>query len=312
MNPAGSGDRGTGVIPPRLRLARIVVRAWPLAVGRGALGRIVLAGFDAWPARADVEFDFGRLVDASLAPWPHGFRDLFLHGRMEPDETRAWLGLLRPGDVVIDGGANWGYFSLLASRAVGLAGRVLAFEPVPDTAASLQRNLDASGVRNVEIVQACLARSAGEATLHLFEGDPSAVNSTMGAHAPERWAREVRAPALSLDDVMDAHQLTPALLKLDVEGAELDALRGAERLLARAALAVVFEWNPITARGFGYDPRDVLDLLSRSGYSAWLAGPSGFIPFAVRNDVADWYPMVWCFKPGAMLDRAREARLFAS
>ena len=100
-------------------------------------------------------------------------------GWFEFAEQAFWWLYLRPGDSVIDCGAHVGLFSLLASQAVGEYGRVIALEPNPATAELLRKNVDALGVRNVEVVEAAAASKPGSLTLHAGAGKRSAYSSSV-------------------------------------------------------------------------------------------------------------------------------------
>ena len=282
----------------RLRVARAVLKSWPFGRGRYKIQHLLLGGFTDWPDSADIDFKFGRFINASLRPWPYGYRDLYLRGLMEELETRAWRSVLRRGDRVFDGGANWGYYTLLASKLVGAEGQVFAFEPVPATAAALRRNVDASGCRNVRVIEAGLAASAGSVTLNLFAEDPTGLQTSVSRQEALTVVASVQCETLSLDEFGVEHA-RPTLVKLDVEGCELPALQGAAHLLrSEAAPIITFEWNETTAKGAGYHPQAIVAFLAGFGYECYLAVPQGFAPFAVRTDITDWSPMVWAFRPG--------------
>ncbi|HYH82248.1 MAG TPA: FkbM family methyltransferase [Longimicrobium sp.] len=295
-------------LPLRLRVARALLRGWPLPRGRDRVERLLLGGFRRWPERADVPFAFGTLVDASLSAWPLGYRELFLHGQMEPSQVAVWRAVLRPGDVVVDGGANWGYWTLVAAALVRPGGRVFAFEPLPDTAAALRRNLEASGAPEVTLVQAGLDARPGTLALHVFADDPSGGFTSAGVPGALRPLRSVSVPAESLDDFAAREGVHPVLVKLDVEGGERAALLGARGLLAGERAPVVsFEWNEETAASMGYHPRDVLALLTAEGYRAYLPDARGALhPFDPAAEAAT--PMVWCVPPSGP-GRERLARL---
>jgi hypothetical protein len=126
-------------IPQRIQLAHRLNRIWPFLRGRGRMAQLILNKNEAWPERARASFGFryGRFVDAPIASWPKGYRDLFLYGLSDILELAMWHRVLKAGMTVVDGGANWGYWTLVGARLVGRTGQVHAFEPVPDTARAL-------------------------------------------------------------------------------------------------------------------------------------------------------------------------------
>lgn len=293
-------------LPWRLRLARHVVGRWPLPRGRRWIRRVMLQGLEPvlQQTRASFDFSFGRLVDTSLRPWPYGYLDIYLHGVFEPGEVAIWRAVLQPGDTVVDGGANIGYWTLVGSHLVGAQGLVLAYEPSTDTRARLQANLDASRAANVTVRPCGLWKAAAQLDLHVHTDDPMGIQSSFGLRADLPAVATVSAPLVALDDEPLLKDRFPALLKLDVEGAELRALQGARRLLADSRRPVItFEWNPTTAAALGCAAPDILTYLAGFGYSFHLAHGSRLVPFEPRPDDPDWTPMVWC------LDARQIARL---
>jgi FkbM family methyltransferase len=144
-------------------------------------------------------------------------------GSYEAQKQREIARTLRPGAVVYDVGANVGFYTLLSARLVGRAGRVLAFEPLPRNLEYLNRHLALNDVRNVLVMPVAVGREGGTA---LFDAgrDPSE------GRLSEDGGLEVTV--VSLDEVGAQGEVPPPdLIKMDIEGAELEALRGATRLL---------------------------------------------------------------------------------
>jgi FkbM family methyltransferase len=186
----------------------------------------------------------------------------------ERDVEAALLGVLAPGDVVYDVGANIGWYTLLAARRVGPAGRVLAFEPGLANARYVQRNAASNGLANVTVVAAAVGEEDGWATFldkGSLEGRLEAAEGDGDAHARRRAARSritharLPVPVLSLDAWIAATgQPPPDVVKLDVEGAEVAALRGMRATLREAAPTLVIELHATCA--------EVADLLDEAGY----------------------------------------------
>jgi FkbM family methyltransferase len=151
--------------------------------------------------------------------------------RVEPAKTQVLLSVLRPGQTVYDVGANVGYFTLLASRQVGLGGRVVAFEPFARNIAYLHRHVELNGAANVTIVPAACADTTGIA--RFAPGTDCAEGRLI--EAPVAGAAAIQfVPTVTIDDVVAQSGLVPDLLKVDVEGAEERVLKGAARTLASA------------------------------------------------------------------------------
>jgi FkbM family methyltransferase len=152
-------------------------------------------------------------------------------GWFEFAEQALWWLYLRPGDCVIDCGAHVGLFTLLAARAVGGSGRVIALEPNPATAQLLRQNAERAGASNVRVVEAAATAVTGEITLHAGAGAHAAYSSAVGA---VRDSRDVRVPATTIDDLLRERGVERvAMLKIDVEGAEADVWKGCAASLAR-------------------------------------------------------------------------------
>jgi FkbM family methyltransferase len=144
-------------------------------------------------------------------------------GSYEIDKRRAFEATVTEGSTVFDVGAHVGFYSLLASELVGSAGKVVAFEPFPRNLGYLREHLRLNAVRNVEIVEAAVTERSGTARFAAGKTD------TMG-HLAE--SGELRVGTIALDEVVGSGGLpAPDFLKIDVEGGELLALRGARRLL---------------------------------------------------------------------------------
>jgi FkbM family methyltransferase len=186
----------------------------------------------------------------------------------EPEPTETVRRLLRPGDVVADVGANVGWYTTLCAGLIGDAGHVYAFEPVPSNIAHLRENIALNGVEGrVTVVEVALASAAGERTMHVFD-DSSPALSSLSPLGAARFT-PISVEVASLDEfVRTAGIKRIDFLKCDVEGGELEVLRGAISLLGdRDAPIVLIELNAETARQFGHTKQDILGALQRSGYT---------------------------------------------
>lgn len=201
-------------------------------------------------------------------------RLIYFLGAYEPVESYLMTKLLRPGMVVVDAGANVGQYSLLAATAVGPQGSVHAFEPVPATFDRLASHVCANQSSNVSVNRAALWHET--ATLQLAQTPEMAHNAgafSVGIFNPKTT---VDALAMRLDDYLAERSIESVdFIKLDVEGAELSALRGMSGLLERCRPLLMMEICRYTCERLGYHPHDLWELLSgRYGYRAWLIGDS--------------------------------------
>jgi FkbM family methyltransferase len=212
---------------------------------------------------------FGSRVSLNLENYVE--RCMYM-GVFEEEETRQARSVLRPGHTFVDAGANVGYYTLLASRLVGAAGRVLAFEPAPYALAKLRDNVARNRLANVEAVGAGLGEAKSTATLYVKESMENYTPSMV----PGEGGREVSVSVLALDEELSRRGVRRVdLLKLDVEGYEPNVLRGAKRYLSEGRVsAVMCEHNRVWLERNGSSPAEVHATLTRYGFRAEGFDPS--------------------------------------
>lgn len=196
----------------------------------------------------------------------------FTSGRFREPELDLLASLVRPGDTAIDVGANHGMWTLALSRAAGGAGRVYSFEPVPFTFGVLSAVARRERLGNVTLLnKGCSDQAATmEMTVPLQRAGSS---DDLQAHLSSRdtddgGAEEsvtVACEVTTLDTAL-AELDRVALLKLDIEGAELLALRGGAGLIARTRPAIVCEVDAEFLQGFDQEPADVVGFLAQWDY----------------------------------------------
>jgi FkbM family methyltransferase len=152
-----------------------------------------------------------------------------LDPRYEARALRVWLRLVKPGDAVWDVGANFGIYTVLTGLAVGPEGAVVAWEPAPPTYQALRDHLTANGLDGwCEALQAAVADvDGGTLPFTVLSGPNNPMNRLGGTEA----GTKVHVPVGTLDGWLDRLGRAPRLVKIDIEGAEVLALRGAARLL---------------------------------------------------------------------------------
>lgn len=183
-------------------------------------------------------------------------------GRYEDDDAELFWSLLEPNQTVLDIGANIGWYTLHACRRFPTS-TVHAFEPVPRTFDYLQRNTQANDLRNVVLHNFGLADRDGDGTFFVYpEGSGGA---SMADTSQRASVTEVTAPIRRLDGL----QLSPDVVKIDVEGAELLAMRGGLETLRRCRPAIFSEMLRKWATRFDYHPNDILELLASLGYRCY-------------------------------------------
>lgn len=154
---------------------------------------------------------------------------------------------LRPGDTVVDIGANIGSFTVLAAKVVGPGGRVISFEPVAETFARLEENVALNGYGNVECRRAAIDDQEG--TLTLVVDPKSAWSGAYSDLGGNRSTITQTAPCLTLERVFRDHDLRRInLLKVDCEGSEYGIFESLSRDLAARIDQIAMEVHPIESR----------------------------------------------------------------
>jgi FkbM family methyltransferase len=150
--------------------------------------------------------------------------------------------------VFYDIGANLGFFSVLLGRLVGTTGLVYSFEPVPANAAMIERNARLNGLNNIKVMRIACSREARSSELLLAHYAGGAV--LKGAGVPPDLAGSLMVETSSIDILVESQQIKPPnLVKIDVEGAEMDVLQGMEKVLRKWAPAILLEVDDATAAG---------------------------------------------------------------
>lgn len=166
-----------------------------------------------------------RGAAAGMRIWADSRSNLgYALGTTEPIVQAALVEYLNPGGVCYDIGANVGFFTLVAAAGPRAQERVYAFEPLPENAAALRRNLGLNGLANVEVIEAAVSDRNGTAQLDLGS---SSLDPCLIEHALTPL-EEITVPVVRLDD---AGLLPPSFVKIDVEGAECDVLAGMRRIV---------------------------------------------------------------------------------
>jgi FkbM family methyltransferase len=147
---------------------------------------------------------------------------------------------LSAGDVFFDIGANVGFFSVIGAKLVGSTGQVFAFEPVPQNAGAIRRNVKLNHFQNVTLIEKAVSNMAGSGTLLVTDYSGGATLSTVGT--PPDVSETLVVDLVSIDELIVEKVLPPpSVVKIDVEGAEVDVLNGMTQTLKELRPIVIFE-----------------------------------------------------------------------
>jgi len=223
--------------------------------------------------------------------------DAVFAGFLDGSNQKFLARYLRPEMIAIDVGAHDGYYTLLMASIVQHSGRVTAFEPSPREFRRLRRHVHLNRCVNVVTEPLAIAKQGGTRDFFVVDGRWTVRNSFM---CPETLKpSSVRIAATTLDDYLSSHSEIQRvdLVKLDIEGAELEALHGAEELLTcRRRPLILCELNdPVIKECFwGHRAADIIQFLEERRYTwfgiaddgclcrpperSWLSGDFVFVP----------------------------------
>ncbi len=214
-----------------------------------------------------------QLIQAAAMSW-----DIRSGALTEPElELIAYA--TRPGDTVLDIGANYGLYSYHLSRALGPRGKIFAFEPVPFTAQTFKIIAKILRFQNVELNEVGCGDKAGTLSFRVPISESGAImagvvhradrdNNRDGQqrHARFEQSKEIQCPIVVIDDTLPAAIGDVSFIKCDIEGADYYALKGAAKLIAHHKPSVVCEINPWFLEGFGLTVEQLVSFFTDQGY----------------------------------------------
>ncbi len=203
----------------------------------------------------------------------------------EPDVANALLRFVEPGAVVVDVGANVGYFTLMAARLTGPTGHVVSFEPGDNNLHRLEHNIAINKFQQVALIEQPAVDTPGDVTFYL-NADDSGGNALWNPATLEKNVMSVASPkpltmrGTTVDaEIARLGLPTPRVIKVDTEGAELTVLKGCRNQLANCGVPfVITEFHPFGLRQMGASPRDLRAFMASFGYSTFFLYYDGAMP----------------------------------
>lgn len=250
-------------------------KIWPLGVIRDWLSNVV---------RTYSRPDFVIFRGQKIFLDPNDNLELSVWGDRHPASSNIELmeSMLKPGDTVIDIGANIGLMTLFMARAVGLEGRVFAFEPAPENVKLLQKNIEANGNKNVKVIAAAVSDRPGTLKLFLSDFNPGDHRIYNPEERTKGWQKNdvvydklvsgkreaIDVPVISIDEFLKDYKNPIALIKIDVQGAEGGVLKGMIGILEKNKnIKIMTEFWPAGLKMFGVSAEKFLTILENLGFS---------------------------------------------
>jgi FkbM family methyltransferase len=191
----------------------------------------------------------------------------------------------KPGDTIFDVGAFHGLMSIVASKAVGPTGKVIAFEPNPVAREWLDKHLRLNKCANVTVEPVGLMDYEGPADFYVQEGDVTWNSSFVRDFVD---AKHKLAPltvqCTSIDAYVRNTGLTPDFIKIDTEGTELSVLQGAKQTIAKHRPILVLEMNPASALKAGTTLSKLVEELESLSYVLKVIRPTKWGRFSIKNE----------------------------
>jgi FkbM family methyltransferase len=202
---------------------------------------------------------------------------LVTYGIWEGAETAWFLRTVKPGDSIVDAGANVGYYTIIGSRLVGAKGKVYAFEPDPANFALLEKNVRLNALTNVVLERKALSNQKG--TVKLFIAEENKGDHRI--YQPEGEPRpSVEVESIRLDEYFKDQKRRIDFIKIDTQGADGLILEGMTGLLeGRTDGPTIFtEFWPYGLKGMGTDARALLRMLQSYDYKFYDMRTPGWKP----------------------------------
>jgi len=203
-----------------------------------------------------------------LNPTEHIQQQLFWYGYYEKEVGELLKRVVKPGDVFLDLGANIGYFSLLVAHDSPSV-KVISFEPVAGLFQNMNNNVSLNNIKNISTINAAVGEINEEKELFVSAPDNLGMSSF---HQPENFSGKTeRVRVVTIDNWFKTAGLSEIdIIKLDIEGSELAALKGMKEVLQQQKPVLIVEINPGTLSMFNLKPSDIYDHLKQFHFEGFL------------------------------------------
>lgn len=204
---------------------------------------------------------------------------LILTGTYEPVTTKLFLENIKAGDVILDIGANNGYYSLLAANKAGNNGSVFAFEPDENNIKLLKKNIVLNKITNIKVEEVAVADKNGS-----IQFSSNSIHTGKSTIVVDEKVNSKTVRGITLDSFIKNKKIN--VIIMDIEGAELLALKGAKKTVLKNDLTLFFEYNPKSIKSFGYKPNELIKYIYELGFNSISIideAKSKVIPYSENN-----------------------------
>lgn len=195
--------------------------------------------------------------------------------------------LLDPNGSVIDIGAHYGYYSLLAAQGIGKNGKVISVEPVPFNETVLAKNIKENGLNNVTVKRCAVSNKKDTAVLNITEASD---NAGFYDHPNTRILKKVKVNTITLDSLTEGLD-SISVIKIDAEGHENKILEGARKTLRDKSLRLIFEFNPKCFRAASEAPEKILKTLMDLGLCLYFIDDKKYLVTKLKTP-SSWKNMM--------------------
>jgi len=207
----------------------------------------------------------------------------------EENERKFVQKFLKLGMTFFDVGANQGFYTLLAAKQVGQDGKVFSFEPVPSQIKKLRKNIKINRFRNVTTEPLAIGSKSGRLNMYVCSNGDEALSSlrvpAKDAYSPKEI---INVQVTTLDDYVDESKiLSVDFIKIDVEGGELEVLKGAAGILKNMRPVIMCEVQDKRTAQWGYRASDICKFVDQYDYSWFDVVENGLLKISGQKDKHD-------------------------
>jgi len=217
----------------------------------------------------NLKTEFAEVQGSKMFLDPGDSLDLSINGVYGELDTKIIREEIHEGDIVIDVGANIGYYTLIFAQLVGKSGKVIAFEPESKNFEILKKNVEINNYNNVILEPKIVSEKCGKMKLYVSDSD-------IVGHRIQKMGtlkNFIEVESVTLDDYMEKLNLDKKVnfIKIDVEGAEPKVLEGSNKILEKNDQLKIFtEFNREVVKKYGIEPKEMIDLLYGNGFKIYL------------------------------------------